>query len=170
MFVSCEALCLLRTDSELSRLKKLFPPENYKIILVLREPKEFLKSWRKHLQHDFLRRNSDPKSFAYVKSDTWLVNYNELIQIYRKHYFDGVEIINYETAVSAEGSIIPTIAEIFNPQNAPLPDCSKYHLNKSNRPPRRPIKSLARPQHYFRFYFWQMRQNIEISIRLLRRL
>ncbi|MEY5152820.1 MAG: hypothetical protein EBY23_05405 [Actinobacteria bacterium] len=166
MFVSCEALCLLRTDSELSRLKELFPPENCQIILVLREPKEFLKSWRKHLQHDFLRRSNNRKSFAYVKSDTWLVNYSELMHVYRKHYFGGVEIINYEVAVSAEGSIIPAITKIFNPQDAPLPDCSKYHLNKSSRPPRRPIKGLAHPQHYFRFYFWQIQQRIKTPIRL----
>ena len=152
---SCEALCLLRTDSELERLKELFPADRTHIIVALRDPKDFLSSWRKHLRHDFYKKSKDPTSFAYVKKDSWLTDYEELHNAYLKHYGEHITTINYDRAIALNGSIIPDLAGTFNVDHQTLPEWSNYFLNKSNRPPRQPMKGIARPIHYLRFYMWK---------------
>ena len=59
--VSSEALCLLRTPSEIERLSELFDPDTTEIVLTLRSPAGFLGSWKQHLEHDFFRRSNDPR-------------------------------------------------------------------------------------------------------------
>jgi len=164
IFFSCEALCLLRTDSELERLKELFPADRTHIIVTLRDPKDFLSSWRKHLRQDFYRESKDPMSFAYVKKDSWLTDYEELHNAYLKHYGEHITTINYERAIALNGSIIPALASTFHAGQQPLPEWSNFFLNQGNRPPRKPIKGLARPAHYIRFYLWRISIAIKNTI------
>lgn len=156
IFFSCEALCLLRSDSELERLKEMFPADRTHIVVTLRDPKDFLSSWRKHLRQDFYKKSKDPTSFAYVKKDSWLTDYEELQNAYLKHYGKYITTINYDRAIALNGSIIPDLAGTFNVNNQTLPEWSNYFLNKSNRPPRPPMKGIARPTHYLRFYMWKV--------------
>ena len=160
LLISCEDLCLLRSTDELTRLAELFPPEETSIILTLRNKKDFLKSWRQHLRNDFFRLSSDPTSFAYVKKNSWLVDYVSLISAYQQTYGAQIVILNYDEAVLSEGSIIPALTRAAH-LNDPLPNWSGYHFNKSNRPPRPPVKGLARPVHYIRFYRWKVFSSIK---------
>jgi hypothetical protein len=164
--VSCEALCLLRTDTELARLAELFPPESTRILLCLRSPEGFLRSWKSHLEHDFFQRSTDPTSFAYVENDTWLVDYETLVNGYR-HWFgaDDVTVVDYDSAMAAHGSVIPALTATFFPVGASLPGWETYRLNKSSRPPRKPMKGFARPRHYFRYYRWKTVQAMKHLLR-----
>lgn len=162
--VSCEALCLLRSDTELARLADMFPPESTRVLLCLRSPEGFLRSWKNHLEHDFFERSSDPASFAYVEADSWLVDYADLRSAYVRCYGD-VTVVDYDAALAEHGSVIPALAATFFPADTALPGWETYRLNKSSRPPRKPVKGLARPRHYLRYYKWKTAQAVKHRLR-----
>lgn len=164
--VSCEALCLLRSDDELARLAEFFAPAPTRILVCLRSPDGFLRSWKSHLEHDFFERSSDPTSFAYVEADSWLVDYDRLLSAYRHRFGpDNVTVVDYDSAMADHGSVIPALAATFFPPDSVLPDWESYRLNKSSRPPRKPVKGLARPRHYVRYYTWKTAQAVKHRLR-----
>lgn len=159
IFVSCEALCLLRTPTEMQCLAELFDPATTDIVLTLRSPAGFLSSWKQHLEHDFFRRSNDPTSFAYVADDSWLVDYESLKNAYATTFRGRLTVIDYDAALARDGSIIPALAATFT--DVPvmqLPDYTTYRLNRSARPPRKPVRGLARPRHYIRYWKWKTLQ------------
>ena len=169
LYVSCEALCLLRTPSEMKRLAELFDPVTTQIVLTIRSAAGFLGSWKQHLEHDFFRRSSDPTSFAYVADDSWLVDYDGLQRAYGATFALPVRTIDYDAAMVADGSIIPALVATFT--EAPLsslPEWGAYRLNRSARPPRKPVKGLARPRHYVRYWKWKAAQAVRHRLRRLR--
>ncbi|MFZ9697576.1 MAG: hypothetical protein ACO3C5_08085 [Ilumatobacteraceae bacterium] len=157
--VSCEALCLLRTPTEMHRLAELFDPTTTEIVLTLRSPAGFLSSWKQHLEHDFFRRSSDPGSFAYVADDSWLVDYDALKNAYADTFRGRFTVIDYDSSLALDGSIIPALVATFTdvPLDS-LPEWRTYRLNRSARPPRKPVKGLARPRHYIRWWRWKVAQ------------
>ena len=159
--VSCEALCLLRTPTEMRRLAELFDPATTDLVLTLRSPAGFLSSWKQHLEHDFFRRSSDPTSFAYVADDSWLVDYGSLTTVYQSTFRGRFSVIDYDAALAKDGSIIPALVATFTdvPLDA-LPDWHTYRLNRSARPPRKPVRGLARPRHYVRWWKWKAQQRL----------
>jgi hypothetical protein len=170
IMISCEALCLLRTATEMQRLAELFDPATTDVVLTLRSPAGFLSSWRQHLEHDFFRRSNDPSSFAYVADDSWLVDYASLEAAYRAVFTGRFTVIDYDTALARDGSIIPAIVASFTdvPLDA-LPDWRTYRLNRSARPPRQPVKGLARPRHYVRWWKWKLTERLKVIARRYRR-
>lgn len=166
ILVSCEALCLLRTPTELQRLAALFPPDSTDIVLTLRDPRGFLASWKQHLEHDFFRRSKNPVSFAYVNDDSWLVDYAALQSAYENVFGHKITIIDYDAAQARDGSVVPSLIASFTSVSVDaLPDWRNYRLNRSARPPRRPVKGLARPRHYVRYYKWRAAQAIQHRLR-----
>lgn len=161
LVVSSEALCLLRSPTELQRLAEMFDPATTRIVLTLRSPEGFLSSWKQHLEHDFFRRSNDPTSFAYVGDDSWLVDYAQLREAYASVFAHPLTVINYDEAMTRDGSIIPALINSFTDVAvADLPAWRDYRLNRSARPPRKPVKGLARPRHYARYWKWRVAQSI----------
>jgi hypothetical protein len=155
--VSCEALCLLRTPTEMHRLAELFDPTTTEVVLTLRSPAGFLSSWKQHLEHDFFRRSSDPGSFAYVADDSWLVDYDALKNAFTGAFEGRFTVIDYDSSLTRDGSIIPALVATFTDVSIDnLPEWRAYRLNRSARPPRKPVKGLARPRHYFRWWKWRL--------------
>ena len=166
IMVSCEALCLLRTPSELQRLGELFPAESTEVVVTLRDPQGFLASWKQHLEHDFFRRSRDPRSFAYVESDSWLVDYAALTHAYESTFTHKLTVIDYDDVQARDGSVIPSLIASFTDVSPDeLPDWRTYRLNRSARPPRKPVRGLARPRHYVRYYKWRAAQAIRHRLR-----
>ena len=156
LVVSCEALCLLRTPDEMQRLVELFDPMTTDVVLTLRSPAGFLSSWKQHLEHDFFRRSNDPTSFAYVADDSWLVDYDALKRAYAETFHGHFTVVDYDDCLARDGSIIPALVASFTDVDLDaLPDWRNYHLNRSARPPRKPVKDLARPRHYLRWWKWR---------------
>lgn len=159
IMVSCEALCLLRTPTELQRLAGLFDPNTTDVVLTLRSPAGFLSSWKQHLEHDFFRRSNDPSSFAYVADDSWLVDYESLKRAYSSTFQGSFTVVDYDACLTRDGSIIPALAAAFTTVDIDaLPDWHSYRLNRSARPPRKPVRGLARPRHYLRWWKWRLLQ------------
>lgn len=169
IMVSCEALCLLRTPSEIARLAELFDPNETEVVLTLRRPEGFLESWKQHLEHDFFRRSKNPNSFAYVDADSWLVDYAALEIAYRSVFTGMFTVIDYDAAMNTNGSVMPSLISSFTdvPLEA-LPEWDGYRLNRSARPPRKPVRGLARPRHYIRYYKWKTAQTTKSRLRRLR--
>ena len=156
IMISCEALCLLRTPTEMQRLAELFDPATTDVVLTLRTPPGFLSSWRQHLEHDFFRRSKDPRSFAYVEDDSWLVDYDSLKNAYTTCFRGRFTVIDYDACLARDGSIIPALIATFTDASIDsLPEWRTYRLNRSARPPRKPVKGLARPRHYLRWWKWR---------------
>lgn len=169
LVVSCEALCLLRTPTEMQRLAELFDPSTTQVVLTLRSPEGFLASWKQHLEHDFFRRSTDKTSFAYVGDDSWLVDYDQLRRIYESAFGSPMTVIDYDEAMTRDGSIIPSLVATFTDiPLGDLPDFRTYRLNRSARPPRKPVKGLAGPRHYARYWKWKTAQAIRHRLRRLR--
>jgi len=95
---SSEGLSYLRTEAECLQLKDLFPNEDlqFKIIVVLRNKDDFLASYKAQIVKNPERKeSSDPRSGFYVEDDTWLVDFETMIQAYRS-VFSTVTIIPYQ--------------------------------------------------------------------------
>ena len=166
LYVSCEALCLLRTPTEMQRLAELFDPATTHIVLTIRSAAGFLDSWKQHLEHDFFRRSNDPSSFAYVGDDSWLVDYESLKNAYGTTFHGRLTVIDYDACLVRDGSIIPALMTTFTDVSPDaLPEWRNYRLNRSARPPRKPVKGLARPRHYVRWWKWRTAQAVRHRVR-----
>ena len=157
--VSSESLSLLRYPSEISRLAEIFPPDQTTVVVCLRTAEGFLASWKRHLDRDFFEFSDDPTSFAYVQPDSWLVNYEQLLTAYRDVYgHESVVVIDYDDAMTQHKSTVPSIIDTFCADPSTLPSWDAYVFNTKGKAPRKPIRGIARPRHYRRYYLWVIGQ------------
>ncbi len=143
LVASNETLSLLRTPDEVERLRELFAPRRVEIILVTRRPTDFLRSWREQLIRDGFSESSDPTSFAYLNADSWLVDYDEILQSYR-HVFgdDHVHHVDYDAALSRDSSIIPAVMAHVVGDTGNLPEWRDVRRNRGSR--RHPNDTVSR--------------------------
>ena len=142
LIASNETLCLLRSPDELERLRELFSPRRIDIVLVTRRPEDFLRSWREQLTRDGFTESTDPRSFAYLASDSWLVDYDEILRVYRHVFgFDYVHHVDYDAALTRDSSIIPAVMEHVVGTTSELPDWQNVRRNRGSRP--HPNESLS---------------------------
>ena len=69
--------------------------------------------------------SSDPESITYVEPDTWLIDYQSRIELWRR-YADSVIVHDYDEVTARDGSVIPSFAAALGISAAGLPD---YVLN-----------------------------------------
>jgi hypothetical protein len=128
---SAEGLCYLRYGDELSYLQELFKGVEIYIIIYLREKSSFLRSYRLQLIKMGMSFSDDPNSFAYVQDDTWLLEYDDLINIYGSHFgHDRLIIFNYDDVLVSDGNVIPSFLKTIGVPSK-LSDTSAYWYNKS---------------------------------------
>jgi hypothetical protein len=130
LVLSAEALSFLRHDDEISQLAKLFGDRETLIIVALRNPEGFLRSWAGHLTRDGYRLSTDPSSFAYVGADSWLVDYPTLLSAYRNAFgMAKVRVVDYDDAHQRFGSVIPALMGEIVGVEAMLPEWSGARKN-----------------------------------------
>ena len=72
------------------------------------------------------------QSFAYVADDSWLVDYDALLGVYRQMLgADHVVALDYERELQRYGSIIPAILEAIGFDHAQAPGWEDFRLNVS---------------------------------------
>ena len=141
MIVSAESLTFLRARDEIQRLFDMTSGHDVTILVTLRNPTEFLGSWERHLIRTGYDLSDDPSSFAYVKHDSWLARYDQLIDAYAAVFGrDRVITVDYESANAEFGSIIPALMRNVVDDIARLPDWSHLRLNSTLR-----FESARRP-------------------------
>lgn len=88
LLFSSEGLSFLRTPTELSQLRELFPNDvDFKIFIVERQADEWLESWRRQIVSNPKRTlSSDPRSALYVEKDTWLIDFEGLKDVYDREF------------------------------------------------------------------------------------
>jgi hypothetical protein len=126
-----EDLSYARFDDELERLGLLFDGREVTVVLVLRDPAEFLASYRAQLAGTGFEASDDPSSFAFVDDDSWLVDHDALVGAYRSAFGEHhVVTIDYGEAMAANGTIIPAFTDVLGIDRAALPPLEQYRLNQ----------------------------------------
>jgi hypothetical protein len=125
-----EDLSYVRFDDEFERLCDLFEGRTVTVVVFLRDRTEFMRSYRSQLEGTGFELSEDRSSFAYVHDDSWLLDYDILLDGYRRWFGrDNVEVIDYEQVMHADGTVIPSFAEVLGIARSSLPDIDHYRLN-----------------------------------------
>jgi len=136
---SHEALSLVRTRDEAERLRELVGPDT-NIVVTLRNPADYLRSWRAQLRgmgHDC--ESAYRSSFMYTELDSWLVDYTALVSAYSQVFGeDNVVVLSFETEVERWGSIIPGLAAACGLDPDRLPEGWDMRRNASPKPKAKP--------------------------------
>src|SRR5579859_8251733 len=94
---SAEGLSYLRFEDEMDRLKSMLPGGSIEIIVYLREPADFLASYRTQMHRHKLPDHIDRDSFAYVADDTWLVDFASRIANFKQAFGpQNVTVLDYD--------------------------------------------------------------------------
>jgi hypothetical protein len=130
-------LSLLRHDDEVDALRQLLAPRTVRVAVCLRNPSDFLRSYRAMLA----RRREDPSlyaaSYRYVEPDSWLVDYDALLGVYRRVLGeDAVVAFPYEQALEEHGSTIPSVLSSLGIESDGLPPWEDHWRNESPASPR----------------------------------
>lgn len=143
LLISCEDFSYARTADEVEALRDLLAPRELSVIVTLREPKAFLRSYANELRTQGFALSSIQGSFAYVEQDSWLVDYDRMLSMYQSVLgTDHVYVINYEAAMQGDGSTIPSVMAGCGVRAAELPDWEQFRFNASDRRARRMLGRL----------------------------
>ena len=76
--------------------------------------------------------STDPTSFAYLGADSWLIDYDALLDGYRTAFgSSNVEVLDYDAVMRKEASIIPTFAGRLGITRTELPPLDGYRFNRA---------------------------------------
>jgi hypothetical protein len=132
---SAEGLSFLRYDDEFERLTGLFDGVDIEIIVFVRNRADFLDSYKDTLVRLRIPFSKDPDSVAYVEPDTWLVDVEERIAMWRRTFGSArVTVLDYDAVVGREQSIIPAFAAKIGIAREALPELSGYYVNARQTP------------------------------------
>jgi hypothetical protein len=139
-----EDLCYLRHEDELEKLRSLLRGRAVTVAVFLRRPDAFLRSYAAQLEGTGFERSDDPTSFAYVQPDSWLVDYDALLDGYRRCFgASNVETFDYDKVVERDGTVIPAFAELLGIPRSSLPPLDGYFLNPNGAHIRLPQEQLG---------------------------
>ena len=138
-----EDLSYLRHDDEFARLRNLLGDRSVTVVVFLREREAFLRSYASQLEGTGFELSDDSTSFAYVRPDSWLVDYDALLDGYRRCFgAENVEAFDYDEIMKQDGSVIPTFAELLGISRSALPPLDSYFLNPNGAHIRLPPEYL----------------------------
>ena len=145
---SAEGLSYLRYDDELERLTSMIPAEDIRVIMYLRNPDSFMKSYKLELKKNNIKFSEDKESVAYVLDDTWLTNYGERVSFFRNWFGDSnTFVLDFDDEVRQSRSVIPSfltslgLKSEFCPQDwenlflnqGPPPSKSRWFTRRSKK-------------------------------------
>lgn len=132
LVLSHEDLSYARHADELDRLRDLLGEVSVRVVVYVREPIAFLRSYTEQLQATGFGLSDDPGSYAYVRPDSWLVDRDELVAVFAGAFGrDRVEVLDYDAVVAADGSVIPAFAQVLGIAREQLPPLDRYFLNRT---------------------------------------
>jgi hypothetical protein len=140
VLVSSEGLSYLRHDDEVQALLELLEPRAVEFVVVLRDPKDFLRSYRAELAKQGFPPSTYEESFAFTDDSTWLTDYRALLKT-----FNDPKVISYEDAIGRYGSVIPALMETCVRPVSRLPSWEGLWANKTQPRPPQPFRGAHRP-------------------------
>lgn len=136
VLITNEGLALLRYRDEIEQLKRLIQADanDVQVIVYLREKSAFLASYTRQVFNRPGREPSDdPTSVLYVKPDTWLIDYDQLLAVYREGFgADRVIVQDYDAVVARDGSVVPSFLEQIGVPVSAVDNAGGYRLNVSS--------------------------------------
>ncbi|HXV12519.1 MAG TPA: hypothetical protein VD839_17090 [Burkholderiales bacterium] len=113
---SNEAISLLRYPDEMHRLRQMVPSGRIEIVLYLRNPKDFVRSYSLQLRKNplTLPKVIDKDSFAYLEADSWLLDFEGRVNSFRDVFgAENVTVVDYDHEVQTHGNVIPSFLRII---------------------------------------------------------
>ena len=130
MVFSAETLSLLRYADEVERLVALFPRAELSAVLFVRDRAEYLHSYGWAMQMLAQKLSGDPDSILYVQRDSWLVDYEARVNLWRRALGRGhVQVLDYETCMRESGSVVPAFFETLGIGRVGVQGLGEYFLN-----------------------------------------
>ena len=115
IIASMENLSMMRSVAEVDALSDLFPDRQLEVVIVTRDKMDYLRRYRQTLHSlGIPTTTSGPKDSAtYVASDSWLLNWEVLIDLLVQHpKVAEVHHLEYETGDGYPKDVIPRIAAV----------------------------------------------------------
>jgi hypothetical protein len=109
---SNEGISYLKYRDEVEALRALFPDEDVRVVIYLRDPQEYLASYRVEMKKHKMPEVIRPDSFAYTEDDTWLIDYEGRLRAFRE-IFPAFHAIDYDAEVRQCGSVIPSFLRLL---------------------------------------------------------
>lgn len=135
VLMTSEGLGLLRFDDEIERLRRIVRAEAHevRVIVYLRNKSDFLRSYTRQIRKRPGREPSDdPSSCLYVEPDSWLVDYERLLEVYRRGFGErNVRVIDYDEQVASVGSVVPSFLEALGIPSSAIDGAMAYRENVS---------------------------------------
>lgn len=136
--LSNEDLSWLRYPEEMKRLRGMLCEDGscegkVSFVLFLRNREDFLRSYRAQIYKVPGRVESDdPASALYVGKDTWVADFDGLIEAYRAGFPDAsLSILDYDRVRQAEGSVIPAYLRAIGLDPSRMPPWQDYRFNQT---------------------------------------
>ncbi len=127
---SVEGLSLLRHPDEIERVVSLFDGSDLSVVMFVREPAEFLRSYEWSMRVLGLTMSDDPDSLLYVGPGSWVVDYETRAALWRDAIgAPNVHIISYEECMETAGSTVPAMFEALGIDRAAAVGLDRYFLN-----------------------------------------
>lgn len=136
LIFSAEGLSYLRYEDEMIRLKNMIPEGRIQIVIYLRNPSDFLVSYRKELEKHPAPTDFDKDSFAYTGADSWLIDYEARLILIKKTFGEqNVIVLNYDEELQHAGNIIPSFLRVIGVESQfSESDWGKLFFNKFPKP------------------------------------
>ena len=111
LVASSENLSLLRTREEVARLEAVLHPRRVHAVVVVRDPKAWQDSFRRHQAGAGIPTWSFyPSSCSNLRDDSWLLDHQALVDVLRAGLGpDRVTVLDYDRELAAAGSIVPAL-------------------------------------------------------------
>jgi hypothetical protein len=108
----------------------MFQDEQCQVIVFRREPAAFLRSYRKQLEKLGIEASCDPTSFAYVENDSWLIDFDGMVDAFSRRF--PTRVLSYEEAIAQFGSVIPAFLLSLEIDPGTAPDWTGIFENVSS--------------------------------------
>lgn len=145
---SHEDLSYLRFDDEFERLRDLLGSRPVRVVVYLRDRIDYLRSYGAQLIATGFPESDDPTSFAYLRPDSWLTDYDALVDGYRRCFgAESVEVVDYDSVLLTDGSVLPSFADLLAIPRSALPASDASFLNRSGmylRPTEEQLAAIRR--------------------------
>lgn len=111
LIYSSENLSLLCHPDEVATVMGLLEGRDVQVVMYTRNPTDFLASYSFTIGLFGLAPPTRPDAINDLSADSWLVDYQARIDLWAHH--TAVTVIDYDEIVAADGSVIPSFANLM---------------------------------------------------------
>jgi hypothetical protein len=133
--MTTEGLALLRYADEIERLRHVVDAGKHdvSIILYVRNKADYLRSYRQQIaKYAGRAASTDKSSVLYAEDDSWIADFDSLIETYESGFPGRVNVIDYDREMAHRGNVIPSFLAAIGAETTA--DVDGYFQNVSAAP------------------------------------